>query len=114
MLEKLVSASARPVNAATGATGVLSAVFGLMTAFDVGITERQETAIILAVSVIGFYLVGITGSKTLGKIIGDPEIPSIEPGAPVPVTQLPSTLTTAPAPEPGGDRTTRDPEGPWT
>ena len=117
MLGKLVSATARPVNAATGVTGVLASVFGVMSAFEVGLTERQESSIILAVSVVGLYLVGVTGSNTLRKIIGDPTIPSIEPGDPVPVHRLPDPLTTAPAPQPAPPATTegdgKHSAGPW-
>ena len=99
MLEKLVSATARPLNAATGVSAVLVAVFGVLTAFNVGLSSEQESALVVFVAVLGQWVVGLTGSSTLRKIIGDPTIPSIEPGDPVPVRQLPSPLTTAPAPQ---------------
>lgn len=119
MLGKLVTATARPLNAATGATAVIVAVFGVMSAFNVGLSPEQEAALVVLFAVAGQWFVAITGSNTLRKIIGDPTIPSIEPGAPVPVRQLPSPLTTAPAPEPrpaptetesGGKHSTE----PWT
>lgn len=128
MLGKLVSATARPLNAATGAAAVIVAVFGIMTAFNVGLSPEQESAIVVFVAVAGQYLVGVTGSNTLRRIIGDPTIPSIEPGDPVPVRALRSPLTAAPAPDSPAQRVTGDdaarhrltgdraaePEGPWT
>lgn len=98
MLEKLVSATARPLNAATGVSAVLVSMFGVLTAFNVGLSPEQESALVLFVAVVGQWVVGLTGSNTLRKIIGDPTIPSIEPGDPVPVQQLPDPLTLAPAP----------------
>lgn len=100
MLGKLVSATARPLNAATGVSAVLVAMFGVLTAFNVGLSPQQESALVVFVAVAGQWVVGLTGSSTLRKIIGDPTIPSIEPGDPVPVQPLPDPLTLAPAPEP--------------
>lgn len=101
MLEKLVTATARPLNAATGATAVIVSLFAVLTAFNVGLSPEQESALVMFFAVVGQWVVAITGSKTLGKIIGDPTIPSIEPGDPVPVRQPASPLTLAPAPESG-------------
>lgn len=118
MLGKLVSATARPLNAASGAAAVIVAVFGVMSAFNVGLSPQQESAVVVFVAVLGQYLVGVTGSTTLRKIIGDPSIPSIEPGAPVPVRPLPSPLTTAPAPQPQvpteAETDGKHSAGPWT
>jgi len=119
MLGKLVTATARPLNAATGATAVIVSVFGVLTAFNLGLSPEQESALVVFFAVAGQWIVAITGSTTLRKIIGDPTIPSIEPGDPVPVRALPSPLTTAPPPEPapktepesGGKHSST---GPWT
>lgn len=100
MLGKLVTATARPLNAATGVSAVLVSLFGLMAAFNLGLSPEQESAVVLFIAVAGQWVVGITGSSTLRKIIGDPTIPSIEPGDPVPVQQLPDGITLAPAPQP--------------
>jgi hypothetical protein len=120
MLEKLISATARPLHAATGATAVIVSLFGVLTAFNVGLTPEQQSALVVFAAVLGQWVVAITGSTTLSRIIGDPTIPSIEPGDPVPVRALPSPLTTAPAPAPepaagphlesGGKHSTE----PWT
>lgn len=109
MLGKLVSATARPLNAATGMSAVLVSLFGLMAAFNLGLSPEQESAVVIFVAVAGQWVVGLTGSSTLRKIIGDPTIPSIEPGDPVPVQTLPDGLTLAPAPHPADPAAPVDP-----
>jgi hypothetical protein len=78
MLEKIVTATARPLPAATGATGVLIALFGLMQAFNLGISAEQQAAIVVFVAVVGNYLIAVTGNAMLRKILGDPEVPTVD------------------------------------
>lgn len=119
MLGKLVTATARPLNAATGTTAVLVAVFGVLSAFNVGLTGEQQSALVVFFAVAGQWVVAITGSHTLSRIIGDPTIPSSEPGAPVllppvvppaapPIEASSETHTNTPAPGTG-----KHADGPW-
>lgn len=89
MLAKIVNATARPLTAATGATSVLIATFGVMSAFNIGLEPKQELAILVFVAVLGNYLIGVTSSAMLRKILGDPEVPTVDQNEPPASQRLP-------------------------
>lgn len=77
-LHNLVNQTARPYTSATGLSGVIVALFVLLNEFGLGLRDSQVSAIVLAVAVVGNYLVAVTGSNALKKVLLDPDIPTVD------------------------------------
>lgn len=70
--------AARPYSSATGLSGVLVVLFALLNEFGFNLRDSQVTAIVLAVAVVGNYIVAVTGNAAVKRVLLDPEVPTVD------------------------------------